>query len=65
MSARQLGKCAKIYRSRASGLVNAELDGDLKLSSLKKIAEAIDMHFVYASYLAPAWKIQSISKLLN
>ncbi|MGX5858296.1 mobile mystery protein A [Dyadobacter jiangsuensis] len=48
MSARQLGKRAKIDQSRVSRLENAELDGDLKLSSLKKIAEAMDMHFVYA-----------------
>jgi predicted DNA-binding mobile mystery protein A len=34
-------------QSRISRLENAEIDGDLKLSSLKKIADGLNMQFVY------------------
>lgn len=48
MSTSQLAKKVGINQSRISRLENAEMDGgDLKLSSLKKIADALDMHFVY------------------
>ena len=47
LSASQLGKRAGIDQSRISRLENAEKDGDLKLSSLQKIAKALNMKFVY------------------
>lgn len=47
ISSRQLGKKAGIDQSRISRLENAEKNGDLKLSSLQKIAEALNMKFVY------------------
>jgi predicted DNA-binding mobile mystery protein A len=48
MSAKQLGKRVGIDQSRISRLEKAEADGDLKLSSLKKVAEGLDMKFVYS-----------------
>ena len=48
MSARQLGKKVGIDQSRISRLEAADTEGDLKLSSLKKIAEGLNMKFVYA-----------------
>lgn len=47
LSASQLGKKVGIDQSRVSRLENAEKDGDLKLSSLQKIAKALNMKFVY------------------
>lgn len=47
MTASSLAKKAGLNQSRVSRLENAELDGDLKLSSLRKMAEALDMRFVY------------------
>ena len=47
MSSAQLGKRVGIDQSRISRLENAEVDGDLKLSSLRKIAEGLNMKFVY------------------
>ena len=47
MSTQQLAKRVGIDQSRISRLENAEIDGDLKLSSLKKIADGLDMQFVY------------------
>ena len=47
MSTKQLGKKVGIDQSRISRLENAEIEGDLKLSSLKKIAEGLNMRFVY------------------
>ncbi|MBD2704868.1 mobile mystery protein A [Spirosoma sp. BT702] len=47
MSAHQLAKRVGINQSRISRLEHAEIDGDLKLSSLKKIADGLDMQFVY------------------
>jgi predicted DNA-binding mobile mystery protein A len=47
MSTKQLGKRVGVDQSRISRLENAEIDGDLKLSSLKKIAEGLNMKFVY------------------
>ncbi len=46
-SARQLGKKVGLDQSRISRLENAEEDGSLKLSSLQKIAKALNMKFVY------------------
>lgn len=43
----QLGKKARLHQTRISRLENAEKDGDLKLSSLQKIAKALNMKFVY------------------
>lgn len=48
MSAKELGKKVGIDQSRISRLENAEIENDLKLSSLKKIAEGLNMKFVYA-----------------
>ena|ERR1700761_3962801 len=47
MSTKQLSKKVGIDQSRISRLENAEIENDLKLSSLKKIAEALNMKFVY------------------
>ncbi len=47
LSASQLGKKVGIDQSRISRLENAEKDGNLKLSSLQKIAKSLNMHFVY------------------
>ena len=47
LSASQLGKRARLHQTRISRLENAEKDGDLKLSSLKKIAKGLNMKFVY------------------
>ena len=47
MSTMQLASKVGINQSRISRLENAEIDGDLKLSSLKKIADGLDMQFVY------------------
>lgn len=47
MSTQQLANKVGINQSRISRLENAEIDGDLKLSSLKKIAEGLNMQFVY------------------
>lgn len=48
MSSTHLGKRAKIDQSRISRLESAEKHGDLKVSSLQKIAKALGMKFVYA-----------------
>ncbi len=48
MSTKQLGKKVGIDQSRISRLENAEIESDLKLSSLKKIAEGLNMRLVYA-----------------
>lgn len=47
MSATQLGKRVGVDQSRISRLENAEKSGNLKLSSLQKIAKGLNMHFVY------------------
>jgi predicted DNA-binding mobile mystery protein A len=47
MSAKQLAQKVGIDQSRISRLEKAEVEGDLKLSSLKKIAEGLNMRFVY------------------
>jgi len=47
MSTAQLAKRVGIDQSRISRIENAEIDGDLKLSSLKKVAEGLNMKFVY------------------
>lgn len=48
MTTTQLSKRVGIDQSRITRLENAEIEGDLKLSSLKKIAEGLDMQLVYA-----------------
>lgn len=48
MSAKQLGKRVGLGQPRISRLEGAEIEGDLKLSTLKKIAEGLNMKFVYA-----------------
>lgn len=47
MSAKQLGKRVGLGQPRISRLEGAEIEGDLKLSTLKKIAEGLNMKFVY------------------
>jgi len=47
MSTKQLASKVGIDQSRISRLENAETENDLKLSSLKKIAEGLGMKFVY------------------
>ncbi|OGX27359.1 MAG: hypothetical protein A2787_07670 [Omnitrophica WOR_2 bacterium RIFCSPHIGHO2_01_FULL_48_9] len=47
LSASQLGIKTGIDQSRISRLENAEKTGDLKLSSLQKIAKGLNMKFVY------------------
>lgn len=47
LSASQLGKKVGIDQSRISRLENAEKDGSLKLASLQKIAQGLNMKFVY------------------
>lgn len=47
MSASQLGKKVGIDQSRISRLENAEKAGNLKLSSLQKIAKGLNMKFIY------------------
>ncbi len=47
LSTSQLGKKVGVDRSRISRLENAEKLGNLKLSSLQKIAKGLNMHFVY------------------
>ncbi|VAW15161.1 hypothetical protein MNBD_BACTEROID05-80 [hydrothermal vent metagenome] len=47
LSSSQLGKKVGIDQSRISRLENAEKEGNLKLSSLQKIANGLNMKFVY------------------
>lgn len=47
LSAGQLARMAGIDRSRISRLEAAENSGNLKLSSLQKIAKSLNMKFVY------------------
>jgi len=47
MSAYQLGKRSGLDQSRISRLENAEKKGNLKLSSLRKIAKGLKMRLVY------------------
>jgi len=47
LSASQLGKKVGIDQSRISRLENAEKAGNLKLSSLQKIAKGLNMKFIY------------------
>ena len=58
MSSKQLGKRVGIDQSRISRLENAEIGGDLKLSSLKKIAEGLNMRLVY--YFVPETSLEQI-----
>lgn len=48
MSTVQLAKRAGLDQSRITRIENAEINGDLNLSTLKKIAGALNMRFVYA-----------------
>jgi predicted DNA-binding mobile mystery protein A len=47
MSTKQLGKRVGLDQSRISRLEKAEINGDMKLSSLQKIARGLNMKFVY------------------
>ena len=58
MSAKQLGKRVGLDQSRITRLENAEIEGDLKLSSLKKIADGLDMEFVY--YFVPRRSLEQM-----
>jgi predicted DNA-binding mobile mystery protein A len=48
MSAAQMGKKVGLDQSRIARLEKAEVSGDLKLSTLRKIADGLNMDFVYA-----------------
>jgi predicted DNA-binding mobile mystery protein A len=48
MTTTELGRRAGISQSRISRLESAEIEGDLLLSSLQKLAEGMGMKFVYA-----------------
>ncbi|HEY4876386.1 MAG TPA: mobile mystery protein A [Puia sp.] len=60
MSTKQLGKKVGIDQSRISRLENAEIENDLKLSSLKKIAEGLNMKFVYG--FVPSDSLENIMR---
>jgi predicted DNA-binding mobile mystery protein A len=47
MSGEELGKRVGLNQSRISRLESAELSGDLKLSTLRKVADGLNMKFVY------------------
>lgn len=47
MTTADLAKRVKLDQSRITRLENAEIDGDLKISSMKKIAQGLNMKFVY------------------
>lgn len=47
MSSTELAKRAKIHQSRISRIEEAEVSGDLKLSTLNKMADGLGMKFVY------------------
>lgn len=47
MSTAQLGKKVGIDQSRISRLENSEVNGNIKLSSLQKVAQGLGMEFVY------------------
>ncbi|MCG8531303.1 MAG: mobile mystery protein A [Desulfovibrionales bacterium] len=47
MTSTQLAKRAGLSQSRIIHMEKAEIDGNLKLSTMKKVAEALDMRFVY------------------
>ena len=47
LSASQLGKRTGLGQPRISRLENAEKSGNLKLSSMQKIADGLNMKFVY------------------
>lgn len=48
ISTAQLGKKVGIDQSRISRIENAEVTGEVKLSTLMKIAKSMDMQLVYA-----------------
>lgn len=48
ISTAQLGKKVGIDQSRISRIENAEMTGEVKLSTLMKIAKSMDMQLVYA-----------------
>jgi predicted DNA-binding mobile mystery protein A len=58
MTTKQLSKRIGIDQSRVSRLENAEIEGDLKLSSLKKIAEGLNMRLVY--YFVPETSLEQM-----
>jgi predicted DNA-binding mobile mystery protein A len=60
MSTKQLGKKVGIDQSRISRLENAEIEGDLKLSSLKKVAEGLNMRLVY--FFVPEESLEEMMK---
>lgn len=47
MTSTQLAKRAGLSQSRIIHMEKAEIDGNLKLSTMKKVSEALDMRFVY------------------
>ncbi|MDI9319074.1 MAG: mobile mystery protein A [Phycisphaerales bacterium] len=58
MTAQQLGKRVGLDRSRIGKLEIAEAEGDLKLSSMQKIAEGLNMKFVYG--FVPATSLENM-----
>ena len=48
MTTAQLGRWVRMDQSRISRIENAEINGDVKLSTLMRIADGLDMQFVYA-----------------
>ena len=60
LSAAQLGKKAGVDQSRISRLENAEKNGDLKLSSLQKIAKSLNMKFVYG--FVPEYTLEMMAR---
>lgn len=47
MSGEELGKRVGLNQSRISRLESAELSGDLKLSTLRKVADGLNVKFIY------------------
>jgi predicted DNA-binding mobile mystery protein A len=58
MSTKQLAQRVGLDQSRVSRIENAEMEGDLKLSTLKKMAEGLNMKLVYA--FVPKDSLESI-----
>ncbi|MEZ5070124.1 MAG: mobile mystery protein A [Bacteroidales bacterium] len=56
MTAEDMARKVGIDQSRISRIENAEMEGNIKLSSLKKIAEGMEMDFVYGFVPVRHWK---------
>ncbi len=60
MTTEQMGNKVGLDQSRISRLERAELNGNLNISSLRKIAEGLDLEFVYA--LVPKTSLENMVK---